>query len=523
MEVVIYTRYSSTKQNETSTEAQIKEAYNFCDKNNFTVIRVYSDEAITGKTDNRPQFQKMIADSSKGAFQGVVVYQLDRFARNRYDSATYKAKLKKNGVKVYSAKENIADDASGIIMESVLEGMAEYYSAELSQKVKRNLELNAEKGWFNGGYAPFGYKVEEVKFKNYTKKKLVIDPKTAPVVKEIYEMRVSGVKLLEIVEYLNNKGFKTVQGKKFQKTSLQRILTNKRYIGTSIYNDKEFPNTIPAIIDEELFNRVQEIVNKNKYAPAMSKAKEEYILTTKIFCGHCKEAMTGTCGTSQTGTIYNYYTCNGVKKKKCKRKNIAKSVIEDFVVNECRKILTTKNINIIAKKVYDICQQENSQSCLLKSLEKQIKTLNKNIDNLLKAIESGQNADIINDRITENRCELEKVMKQYDDENSKLINLSPKQIKYFLMQLKNGNINDLKYRKTLVNVFINKIYVYDKNVTILFNVGRTPVTVDKTLIKDLEHNFKQGKNSLFFNTLGQPNLYRYSYKGCSDFLCSSIS
>lgn len=505
MDVVIYTRYSSSKQNETSTEAQLKEAYNFCERNDYKVVRIYSDEAISGKTDDRPEFLRMIDDSSKGKFQGIVVYQLDRFARNRYDSATYKARLKKYGVKVYSAKENISDDASGIIMESVLEGMAEYYSAELSQKVKRNLELNAEKGLFNGGYAPFGYKVEEVQFNNYTKKKLVIDPETAPVVKEIYEMRAAGVKLLDIVDYLNEKGHKTIQGKKFQKTSLQRIFTNKRYIGTSIYNEKEFPNTIPAIIDENLFYRVQEVVNKNKYAPAMNKAKEEYILTTKIFCGHCKEAMTGTCGTSQTGAIYHYYICNGVKKKKCHRKNISKKLIEDFVVNECRRILTTKNITMIAQKVYEICKKENSQSCLLKALKKQIGIINRNIDNLIKAIESGQNADLINDRITENRKKLEEVTKQYEKEKSKLINLSEKQIKYFLIQLKNGNIDDLKYRKTLVNIFVNKVYVYDNEVTIIFNVGETPVTVDKTLVKDVENNLKRGKkSSLFFNKLGQP-------------------
>ena len=505
MDVVIYTRYSSTKQNETSTEAQIKEVCNFCERNNYNVIKIYSDEAITGKTDDRPEFLKMIEDSSKGKFQGIVVYQLDRFARNRYDSAIYKAKLKRNGVKVYSAKENISDDASGIVMESVLEGMAEYYSVELSQKVKRNLELNAEKGFFNGGYAPWGYRVEEVQFSNYTKKKLVIDPEIAPVVKEIYEMRASGVKLLDIVDYLNKKGYKTIQGKEFQKTSLQRIFTNKRYIGTSIYNDKEFPNTIPAIIDEELFNKVQEVVNKNKYAPAMAKAKEEYILTTKIFCGHCKEAMTGTCGTSATGVIYNYYICNGVKKKKCHRKNISKKLIEDFVVDECRKILTSKNITMIAKKVYEICKKENSQSSLLKLLKKQMNTINRNIENLIKAIESGQNADLINDRITENRTKLKEVTKQYETEKSKLVNLSEKQIKYFLMQLKNGNINDLKYRKILVNIFVNRVYVYDKEVTIIFNVGETAVTVDKTLVKDVEKNLKSGeKSSLFFNKLGQP-------------------
>ena len=164
--VVIYARYSSEKQNETSIQAQLNECYKYCKANNYVVIDEYIDEAKSAKTDNRPSFLNMINDSSKRQFEGVIVYQLDRFSRNRYDSATYKARLKKNGVKVYSARENISDDASGILMESVLEGMAEYYSAELGQKVNRNMRLNAEKGYFNGGFYPLGYKVETIDFRD---------------------------------------------------------------------------------------------------------------------------------------------------------------------------------------------------------------------------------------------------------------------------------------------------------------------------------------------------------------------
>ena len=300
MDVVIYARFSSSKQHETSIEAQLKVCYEFCEQNKYNVVGEYIDRALSGRSDERPDFLRMIEDSNKKLFQGIVVYQLDRFARDRYDSAIYKHKLKKNGVRVYSAKEHISDDASGVAMEGMLETFAEYYSVELSQRVKRNLKLNAEQGYFNGGYPPLGYKTTEIKLGNFTKKKLEIDTLTAPIVKEIFEMRANGTNILDIVKELNSKGYKTIQGKEFKKNSLQQILKNKRYIGTNIYNDEEFPNTIPAIIDKELFDKVQEIIEKNKYAPAMGKAKEEYILTTKLFCGHCKEPMTGTCGTSVT-------------------------------------------------------------------------------------------------------------------------------------------------------------------------------------------------------------------------------
>ena len=183
----------------------------------------------------------MIEDSSKGKFSRILVYSLDRFARNRYDSARYKAKLKKNGVKVLSAKENISDDPAGIVMEGVLESMAEYYSAELSQKVNRNMLLNAEKGLYNGGFVPLGYRVIEQDFDTYKKKKLVIDENTAPIVQAIFKMRANDIPVVEIIDFLNKNGYKTGKGTEFNKNSLQNLFKNKKYIGTTTYGEKEFP------------------------------------------------------------------------------------------------------------------------------------------------------------------------------------------------------------------------------------------------------------------------------------------
>ena len=495
MNVVIYARFSSARQNETSIEAQLEECYNYCKQNDYMVVGEYIDRATSAKTDDRPDFQRMILDSSKKLFEGIIVYQLDRFARNRYDSAIYKTKLKKNGVRVYSVKEHIAEDASGILMESVLEGMAEYYSADLSQKVSRNMKQNVERGLFNGGFPPFGYRVVTVKIDTYKKRKLELDPITSPIVKEIFEMRADDTNLLDIVDYLNEKGYKTVMGNKFQKTSLEVMFRNKKYIGTTTHHGVEYPNTIPAIIDEELFNRVQSVVKKYKHAPAIAKADEDYILTTKLFCGTCKATMVGTSGTSHTGIVYKYYTCNNLLKKKCNKKNISKHIIEDLVVNESRKILTDDNISMIAKKVYAICQKENAQTSLVKSLDKQIKKIYKSIENLMIALENGENVDLINQRITDKRVELEQTKKQYDLESKKVINITEQQIKYFLLKIKDGDINDIKYRKTLVTLFVNKIYVYDDEVTIIFNVGDKPITITRSLLKEINTNLKNNKSS----------------------------
>jgi hypothetical protein len=389
----------------------------------------------------------------------------------------------------------------------VLEGMAEYYSAELSQKVKRNLKLNAEKGLFNGGYAPLGYKTVTVDYGTYKKKKLEIDPETAPIVKEIFEMRANDTNIMDIVDYLNSKGIKTVKGKAFKKTSLQGILKNKRYIGTNIYSGMEFPNTIPAIIDKELFDKVQEIIDKHKYAPSIAKAKEEYILTTKLFCGNCKEMMTGTCGKSSgNGIIYRYYICNGIKKKKCKKKTVPKYLIEDCVIEHCKKILTQNNIDKIAKCVYNIVQKENFENHTIKLLKKEQKKIKNNIENLMIAMEEGQNLELINERLIQRKKELREITINIDAEEKKLYHISENHIKFFLENLKNGNLDDIKYRKILINLFVNRIYLYDDNkITIIFNVGNASFEINTVLLKEVNTNLNNAK-SLFLNDVGQPNL-----------------
>lgn len=284
MNIVIYARFSSHNQNEQSIEGQLKTCYEYAKKNDYTIIGEYIDRALSGTTDNRPQFQKMIEDSNKKQFQGVLVYQLDRFTRNRYDSAIYKSRLKKNGVRVFSARENISDDASGILVEGLLESMAEYYSAELSQKIKRGMDINAQKCLCTGGNIALGFKVDDTKH-------FIIDENTAPVVQKVFELYASGQTVQQIIDYLNARQIKTSRGAEFNKNSLRTMLKNKRYIGIYTYKDTEIKDGMPRIIEDELFNTVQLIMDKNRKAPAHTKARAEYILTTKLFCGHCKSML----------------------------------------------------------------------------------------------------------------------------------------------------------------------------------------------------------------------------------------
>lgn len=243
--VVIYARFSSYGQTEQSIEGQLRECYDFARRNEYAVIGEYIDRAMTETNDKRPSFLKMIDDSKKKTFDFVLVYQLDRFARNRYDSANYKAKLKKNGVRVLSAKESITDDASGILVEGMLESMAEYYSAELSQKVKRGIKESLIKGNFIGGYGLFGYSIVD--------KKWTINPYEARIVKEAFTRYSNGEKAKDIAEWMNAQGLKNRAGNDFGVNAFARMIRNERYTGKLREGETLYTNIIPPIIDEKLF------------------------------------------------------------------------------------------------------------------------------------------------------------------------------------------------------------------------------------------------------------------------------
>ena len=177
----------------------------------------------------------------------------------------------------------------GALLESVFEGVGEYFSRELSVKISRNGRLNAERGQFNGGKPPLGYKLEIQDFGTYKKKKLVIDEETAPIVKKVFEMRANDIPVKDIIKFLNDNKYRNSRNRPFCKNSLQHLFNNKKYIGINTYGkENEFPNAVPRIIDDELFEKVQNIKEKYKHSPGIKKATERYLLTGKIFCGHCR-------------------------------------------------------------------------------------------------------------------------------------------------------------------------------------------------------------------------------------------
>ena len=478
MTAVIYARYSSDNQREESIEGQIRECTAYAEKNGITVIKHYIDRAFSAKTDNRPEFQQMIKDSGKKLFDVVLVWKFDRFARNRFDSANYKMILKKNGVHLISVMEPIAEGSQGILVETLLEGMAEYYSAELSEKVIRGQTENALKGKCTGGTGTIGYKIDDDKFYH-------LDPLTAPLVLEAFQRYDNGDKMVEIVNFLNDKGVRNMLGGKMTHSSVNTMLKNRRYIGELSFRDIVVPDAIPVIVPKDLFDRVQKRLDKNKRAPACGKADEEYLLTTKLFCGKCGALMFGESGTSATGRTYYYYKCANVKRRKgCNKKTVQKDWLEDLVVRETMKLIQDDAvIDKIVQLVMDVQNQENTTIPLL---EKQLREVNKKLDNLMKAIEDGLYARTTKERLEALESQKGELTVKIADEKLKKPSFNEDFIRFWLMKFRKFDISQKKQRKTLIEIFVNAIFLYDDRMLITFNYkdGTQTVRFEDALTAD---------------------------------------
>ena len=466
-EAIIYARFSSHSQTEQSIEGQLRECYDFAKRADFIVVAEYIDRALTGTTDKRPEFLRMIEDSKKRNWKYVIVYQLDRFARNRYDSAIYKAKLKKNGVRVLSAKENITEDASGILVEGMLESMAEYYSAELSQKVRRGIRESLLKGNFIGGYGLFGYDVVD--------KKWAVNQNEADIVKDMFVRYKNGEKAKEIIERVNNTGAKTKRKTKFNMHSFARLIRNEKYIGKIVSGDKTYYDIIPQIVEERLFKECNLIMDEHKHKQRQVEEKKLYILSGKLKCGYCNSFMTAETGTSETGRVYHYYKCFNKKlnKRQCFKKNYSQQELEDLVFNTTVEyVLQPEIIEAISKLVVEKFNSEISKTGAFTALEKELKEKGKAINAIMSAIEKGIITKTTQSRLMELEREKEEIEdKLYVEKSRQIKPLQADEVKAFLnlFARKQYDVDDEK--KDFFNKFINRVILYDDKLLIFYNTS----------------------------------------------------
>ena len=477
---VIYARYSSHSQTEQSIEGQLAAAHAYAAGHGYTVVREYCDRAQTGRNDNRDAFQRMLSDTDKHQFDVIITWKVDRIGRNREDIAFNKHRCKKNGVRIEYVAENLPDSAESVILESVLEGMAEYYSLQLSTNIRRGQLESARKLQCVGGTRPLGYDVDK------ETKRYIIDEKTAPIVKQIFDRYAKGATEFEIIRWLNDQGIRTTKKKPFSKSSLATLLHNEKYIGVYTYGDiVRVEDGMPAIVDKETFDKVQELMKVNRRAPSHTWTHQEYILTDKLFCGKCGSPMVGESGISHTGAKHSYYSCVGNRKKKvCKKRPVRQDWIEGEVLKATRELLADEELlDWIADKTYEYYLSVNGREEERAILQKELSTVDTSIDRLVSAIEAGAFNDRIKSRLDDLNAQKAQITASIAElELASGFRLTRDHIAFFLRQFRDADLNDRACQKRLVQTFVNSVFVYDDKTKIVFNYTADSNTVTLDIV-----------------------------------------
>lgn len=453
---VIYARYSSSGQREESIVGQLRECHSFADRNGLKVIHEYTDSALTGTSDKRPGFQQMIADAKSGAFSVVIVWKLDRFARNRYDAAMYRNELKKNGVRLVSAMENISENPEGIILEGLMESLAEYYSANLSQNVKRGLydsALERKKNARTYGYrrGPDG--------------RYEIDPVSGPIVRRVFEEYARGVPMPDIIDELNAAGVRTVMGGEFKRNSLRKILRNEKYKGIYRYRDIYDPAGIPRLVSDELFETVQKEIEKRatNHKTRKTKTGPEFLLTGKLFCGECLSPMVGDSARSANGSVYYWYTCQNVKKtpRTCPKKRVNKESIERAVlriVND--EILTDEFIEMAADAAVEY-EKKFDNTSELDALRLELKQTETKIRNVSNAIATGVVTVTLPALLADLEQQREQLENTIAQKSVGIREFNRDAVVAYLHELKNLSHKNAGSQRQIVRACIKSIYLFD--------------------------------------------------------------
>lgn len=481
---VIYARYSSHGQTEQSIEGQLAKGHEYAAAQGYTVVHEYIDRVMTGRNDNREAFQKMLSDTGKHQFQVIIVWKVDRFGRNREEIAFNKHTCKKNGVRVEYVAESLPNSPEAVILESVLEGMAEYYSIQLSQNIRRGQLESAKKCQCVGGSVPLGYTLD-------SDKHFVIDPQTAPVVKKIFDLYAEGATISEITGQLNEQGIRTIRKQLFTKNSLTKLLKNEKYIGVYTYKDiVRVEGGVPAIVDKSTFDRVQELLKINRRAPSHTWTKVEYLLTDKLFCGHCGSPMVGESGFSHTGAKYSYYGCIKRRREKaCDKKPVRQDWIEALVLDETVKLLHDDELmEYIIDRTWEYYQVTDKVQEEKAVLEAQLAEVDKAINNLVRAIEAGIFNAATKSRMDELDAQKAALTASLADlELTSGIRITRDHIEYFLLRLRDLDVKDRECQKRLVQTFVNAVFIYDDGrVKITYNYSGQSSTITLNQIASAE-------------------------------------
>jgi DNA invertase Pin-like site-specific DNA recombinase len=499
----IYARYSSTAQNDASIEQQIAECEQYAQANGLTVIARFEDRAISGRSDKRPGFQKCLRAAERHEFQVLLAYKSNRISRNMQSALNYEQRLANAGVRVVYCKEEFGDNATGRFMLRMMMNMNQFYSENMSEDIRRGMVDSAQKGRVVGS-VPFGYK-------KGADSRYEIDEPAAEIVREIFFRYLQDESLADIRRDLNARGLLTRQKRPWSKNSFRGILTNEKYTGVYTFGDVRVEDAIPAIIDKGVYAMAQGKLDGEKIVRKRHRGNEDYVLTGKLFCGHCFAPMVGMSGRSHVGREHFYYACQTRRTTHtCDKENVRKDYIEVEVVRAVQHtILDDDTVEWIADSIMEASRRFKEQT-QLSDYESRLREIKKQITNLVHAIEMGVAGDEVKERMDELQEEKRKYEGLIAVEKIAVQDYDRVTVIGYLESIRHGDPNDKEFQKMVIRGFIKAVYVYDDHLRIVVDFTGKDNTIDVP-IKGAEKTadgsgdgFAQGLKRCTKTVLGEP-------------------
>ena len=479
---VIYARYSSHAQKDASIEQQIEACQKYAAKENIQIIGVYADRAVSGRTDARPEFQRMLKDAEGHSFDRVIAWKSNRMGRNMLQAMVNEERLRECGVLCLYSEEDFDDTAAGRFALRNMMNVNQFYSENMAEDIRRGLHDAASQCMVVGSL-PLGYK-------KGPDGRYAIDEATAPIVREIFKRVADGDAYADIARDLNARGIKTAYGRAWNKGSFHRMLENERYLGVYIYQDIRVEGGIPQIVDPALFYSAQEAAKMKKEVQGRHNPNGDYLLTGKLYCGECKGAMTGVSGTGKSGSLHYYYACRNQREHNgCSKRAVRRDYIEELVASALRNyLLEDKTIEWIADGAMDFKRKMREETAI-GMLEAQLSDNKKAIKNIMDAIEQGIITPTTKERLMELEREQALISSRLKQEHSSLLEYSRDDIISALILYRQGDIRNKEYQASLFDTFLQRVYVYGDKVKIVLNLSGTKsreMSISPDIIDNIE-------------------------------------